>query len=130
MDIAEIEPHNIEIKIKHPATGKYVGIKFECQSTESDAVKAVRREATNRNLKLSVRNKTVDADEMEATAINFLAAAIVGFTFELDDDGKPGSFKGETLTYNTVNVKKLLGVGFIRGQVDEGLAETARFFTI
>lgn len=79
MDILAIRPHTIFVDLKHPGTGADLGVTLECQSLESDEVKAVVYRVTEAARRAG-RN-TVSLEKAEQNAIAVLSASIVGWTW-------------------------------------------------
>lgn len=128
MDINNIDPLTYNLRLKHPGNGKYVGLTITLNSTSNDATKKVERKLVDRRLKLSARGKNFNVDEVEDNGIEYLASAIAGWIWEIDDDGEPGSLNGQQPEFNLINARKLLAVDWIKDQIDEALADNARFF--
>lgn len=123
MDILSLQPGNISVEIKHPATGAPIGLTVECVSLEDDRVKAVERQIKNRALR-GGRN-TVTAEKIEDNTVEILAAAIVGWKW--DGELTLGDLKNPQLT--KMNVSKLLAVSWIAKQIDTALGDEAAFFS-
>ena len=123
MDILAIKPQTITVDLKHPATGMPIGISVECQSLESDAVKAVERQIKNKAMR-SGRN-TMTAEKVEDNAIAILSAAIVSWTWadgvELDGVKNPPC--------NQENKEKFLALPWAARQIDAPLGDETAFFT-
>ncbi|WP_379069369.1 hypothetical protein ACHMW4_03930 [Mesorhizobium sp. UC22_110] len=138
MDILSLQPGNISVEIKHPATGAPIGLTIECVSLEDDRVKAVERQIKNRALR-GGRN-TVTAEKIEDNTVEILAAAIVGWKWErpllAPAVGKKEAVYGEQPNLDgdenpqltKINVSKLLAVSWIAKQVDTALGDEAAFF--
>jgi len=122
MDLLAIKPDTAIVDIKHPSSGKPVGLKIECVSLDDDRVKAVERQIRNRALR-SGRNNTT-AEKLEAVTTEIQAAAIVGWTWS--DELELGGMKNPEL--NKSNVEKVLGVPWIAKQVNTVLDDETAFF--
>ncbi|MFG1462262.1 hypothetical protein V5F77_05110 [Xanthobacter sp. DSM 24535] len=122
MDILSIKPNTITVELKHPATGKPLGVSVECVSLESDEVKAVERQIKNKALR-SGRN-SMTAEKMDENTVSFLAAAIVGWAWS--GDASLGGAKNPALTAE--NKAKLLSTPWIAKQIDAALGDESAFF--
>lgn len=122
MDILSIQPHTITVDLKHPATGEDIGVKVELQSLESDEVKAVQRQMTNKALKSGRNNVT--AEKIEGNSLTLLAAAIV--SWEFSGDANLGGDKKPACT--AANKMKLLGNSALAKQIDQALGDETAFF--
>lgn len=122
MDILSIEPQTITIDIKHPSTNESIGLSVECQSFESDAVKAVQRAIANKTLRNGRNTQT--AEKLESNSIAILAATIVSWKWA--DGLTLGDLKNPPLT--PANKEKLLAVSWISRQIDTPLGDEAAFF--
>jgi hypothetical protein len=123
MDILSIAPSTITVDIKHPSTGKPLGIKVEVQSMNSDEVKAVQRMLHNRALK-SGRNAQT-AEKVEDGALAILAAAIVSWSWP--DGIELGKVKNPPCTAETK--AEALKLGWFAGQIDAAVGDESAFFT-
>jgi hypothetical protein len=123
MDIGSIKASTFSLEIKHPSTGESVGLTVELVSPTDDRFKRIERKVTDVAMKKRARGKTFTADELEENRNALIASTIVGWKWSKD-----GSFGGEKLEFNSSNVAKVLAVDWIRGQIDEALAEPANFF--
>jgi len=122
MDILSIEPQTITIDIKHPSTNESIGLSVECQSFESDAVKAVQRAIANKTLRNGRNTQT--AEKLESNSIAILAATIVSWKWA--EGLTLGDLKNPPLT--PANKEKLLAVSWISRQIDTPLGDEAAFF--
>lgn len=128
MDLGTIRSQNSTVEIVHPGTGKKTGLILELRPMHDDAVKRVTNSIKDHRLKLAARNKNFKAEELESGRFEILSAAIAGWSWGKDDDGKEASFAGEQLKYTPVNVRRILEIDWIADQVDEALGDTGRFF--
>lgn len=135
MDILSIAPQTITVEIKHPSTGKALGISVECQSMESDEVKAVQRQMRNRALK-SGRN-SLSAEKLDDGTLKILAATIVSWTWAKPPKAKGDKEEPEEPTLGTVknppctdeNKAKMLAQPWFAAQIDAALGDESAFFT-
>ena len=122
MDILSLNPNNITVHLKHPATGAFLGVAVELRSMESDEVKAVERQLKNKALR-GGRN-TVTAEKIDDNAIALLSAAIASWSFtdgaHLEGDKNPPCTEE--------NKRKLLAISIIAKQIDAALGDEAAFF--
>lgn len=130
-DLSEIQPSSsgVEVAIKHPATGKRVGLFVTMRAMESEEVQKVGRSIRTKANKLAVRGKAFTAEEEEANSIEIITAAIVSWRWGEGDDGVVGNWKGEQPNFTPgmagVILKKSV---VIRMQLDAELGDTAQFF--
>ena len=122
MDILSIQPDTITLDLKHPATGKLLGVTIELRSMESVEVRAVQRQIQNKALKAG-RNSTT-AEKIEDNTIAILSATIVSWVFA--DDVKLGDLKNPPC--NEENKRKLLSISALAKQIDEALGDETAFF--
>jgi hypothetical protein len=128
-DFGAIEPHNVPLQIKHPKTGKYLGLTINLRWFGSDPVKSVQRSITDRRLKLSQRRKDFNAEQLENANFDQLIAAIEGWTWEKNADGNDANIGGERPDFNAVNARNLFQrFPWIATQCDEKLAADEDFF--
>ncbi|MGA0564172.1 hypothetical protein ACO2RV_17135 [Ancylobacter sp. VNQ12] len=123
MDLLSIKPNTITVDIKHPATGKPIGLSVDCVSMESDEVKAVERQIKNKALR-SGRN-AVTAEKIDENTVSILSAAIVGWSWT--GEATLGGEKNPALT--AANKAKLLSIAWIAKQIDTALGDETAFFT-
>lgn len=123
MDIASLTPSNYMLELKHPGTGEPIGLTVELASVYDKRFKSTERRVTDAALKKRARGKVFTADEVEGNRDALIKSVIIGWKW-----AKDGSFGGEKLEFNSGNVDKLLGVEWIRVQIDDALAEPSNFF--
>lgn len=128
MEITQIKPLTVDVVILHPANNKPVGLTITVKAMEDDGVKQVQRRIADRRLKLGAKGQNFKAEDLEENAIVLIVAAAISWDWTEDADGEIGSFNGEQLDFNGVNVRKVLVVDWIRSQVEDVLGDTSRFF--
>ncbi|MGP2493505.1 hypothetical protein ACTDI4_17980 [Mesorhizobium sp. PUT5] len=122
MDLAAIKPNTSKVEIIHPGSGDPTGLVIEVMSQESPAVRKILRRQTDRMIKR--RGKKMTAEQIEEDAIERLAASVVGWEWKGN-----AAFGGKKLDCTPENVATVLGVSWIKGQVQEAVADEAEFFT-
>jgi hypothetical protein len=130
MDLTSLKMLNSTVvEIFHPETLEPIGLKITLASPESEKVKAMRNERTNRRLSAMQKGSkkaTFTVEEMEAETVAILVAATQ--SWELAGDA---SLWGERPECTAENVKRLYttpGLEWIRKQVDEAFGDQGRFF--
>lgn len=117
------QEEGIPVDIRHPATGKPLGITITVASYESERVKAVAREMGNQLL-LQQRRNPKKADSVEAheeRTFRIALAAIIGWE-GVEMAGKPLPFSRE-------NARTVLErYPFIAEQIDAAAGDRAAFF--
>lgn len=140
-DIFAIKPvDQLGCKIKHPGTGKEIGLEVFVRSLEHPDVKRITDAVRTKSNKMALRNKAQTAADERENSIQIITAAVVGWRWyeveEVDpnDDKKRvmvmGNAGGQQLEYTPANVRKVLEADPIRNQVDAFLTDEAAFFQV
>lgn len=111
------------VDILHPRTGAFTGMRVEVAGVDSAAYRAAEREQRNRRLQLlQLGNRSaLTAEEAEADALELLARCTVSWS-----GVREGSVEAPC---TPDNVRRLyLAYPWLRRQVDEAMADRARFF--
>lgn len=128
-DLGAIKFVEREVKITHPGTGKYVGLKLTLVSVDDPSLKAERRRIADRRMYLADRGKSFKAEEIEENQFSLLNKAIRKWEWEEDEDGEMGSLSGEQLEYNRASLRKLFDAApWIKEQVTQEFTNTEDFF--
>lgn len=122
MDLSTITPSTLKVEIRHPGTGEPTGLVIECVSLQSEQVKRVQRSITDKVLRS--RTRKLSAEQIEENAVEVLAAAVVGWEWR---DGATWA-GGKTLDFSPANVRVVVGVDWLRKQIDEALGDESAFF--
>lgn len=125
-ELLDIKPETAKLVLLDPRTNAPIGLTLLMQSPDEPGPKAISDRLGDVQRKKSNRNKILVAAEIEAAAIEFLAACIVGF--EVTD--KTLTIKGKAITYTNGAVAELLAQPWARRQVDEYAGEAANFFRL
>lgn len=127
-DIFAIKPiDQLGVKIKHPGTGKEIGLEIFVRSLEHPDVKRITDAVRTKANKANLRGKAQTAADERENSIQIITAAVVGWNW-YEVDGVMGNAGGAQLDYNPANVRKVLETDIIRGQVDSFLTDEAAFF--
>lgn len=123
MDILSLQPSTIVVSLRHPGNGEELGLKIECTSLESDAVRQVERRI--RAIALKAGPKAATPERVENAELDLLTAAVVGWTWPdtLDLEG----VKHPPCTVQNVR-KFFAGCRWAVKQVDTALQDEASFF--
>lgn len=122
MDLSSIVANTRTIQIKHPNTGKDIGLAIDIVSLTDDRVKTVERQNRNKIMRKGMRK--VSAESVDQSADDILIAAMTGWAWADD-----ATFHGEQPGFNSENVQAVIDeLPFVRSQIDEELANEADFF--
>lgn len=138
MDLSKIKPTSRTIEIRHPATGKNIGLRWQLVSLDDERLAKLRRTITDKRLHLEARGKSFKAEDIEANRMSILTTASIGWEW-YNPTGKKGDagfdpeaqavFNGEIPEFNLRNVKDVLTeLTWIGDQINESLGETESFF--
>lgn len=125
----------VEIELKHPVTNEPIGIFWSILGSDSDVFREYMRELANARIRKEAmarkrgRDSEVDTVEMaEERTIELLTVCSVGWR----SAEKPTiTFKGEELEFNVPNAKKVLvGLPWVRKQIDEGIGDLENFMKV
>lgn len=122
IDILQIIPQTIKVELLHPATGNPLGIKVECQSYQSEAVRQVQRMIQNKQLRSGRNNYTAEKSEADSRLI--LAAAIVNW--EWPENISLGSITAPSCTSETKEI--LVSQPWAFQQLDQRISDESAFF--
>lgn len=119
----------VPFEITHPGTGRQMGFRLFLRAIEADEVKPVTRRIENERLKLErTRKGGFNSDQIRQNGIDIISACVINWEWHEDADGNKGGFQGEQLEFNPVNLKKIINIDWLRGQVDRELMDESRFF--
>ena len=121
MDLNILSDITRTIDIKHPGTKEPIGLRVELVSQENPVYKAARRVILNERMKMEP--DAVTPEFLENQTVSLLASAFKSWEWLGD-----ACFNGEKLECTPANIKKLLGVGWIKNQIDLELGKVADFF--
>lgn len=107
---------------------KGMGFFITLRSPDSPEVQKVSRAIRTATNKTIARGKTLTAEQEIENSIAIISAAISGWRWGLDHEGKQASAGGEQLEFNPANVKRIVSVQNIRMQLDDQLMEEKQFF--
>lgn len=137
-DIANIKPVARTIEIRHPATGRPIGIRVSLVSIDDERLTKVKRAITDKRLHLEARGKTFKAEEIEENRIKINMTAMTGWewynpTGKQGDEGydaeEQATFNGEVPDYKPSNVRAVLTeLSWFGDQINEAIGETESFF--
>lgn len=129
-DVFAIKPiDQLGVKIKHPGTGKEIGLEVFVRSLEHPDVKRITDAVRTKANKMALRNKSQSAADERENSIQIITAAVTGWNW-YEVDGVMGSAGGEQLEYTPANTRKIIGTDIIRNQVDAFLTDEAAFFQL
>lgn len=121
-----------EVELRHPATNAPLGVFWTVLGSDSDVFRDYIKESTNERLRKDAmaRKKGRDVEvktiqDIEQETIDMLTLCSVGWR---TGDAQTITFKGEILSFNVPNVKKVLtAMPWIRKQLDEAMSDLANF---
>lgn len=124
MDIANLKPSERTIEITDPTTGENLGIRINMVSIDDDRLKAIKRKITDERLRLSQRNKSFSAEQIESNANKILWAAVTGWEWY----GKDVTFLGEVPEFSQRNfIAVVEALPWFRDQLNEEIEDRAAF---
>lgn len=124
MDIANLKPSERTIEITDPTTGENLGIRINMVSIDDDRLKAIKRKITDERLRLSQRNKSFTAEQVENNANRILWTAVTGWEWY----GKDVNFLGEVPEFSQRNFYAVLEtLPWFRDQLNEEIEDRAAF---
>lgn len=137
-DLADVKPVERTIEIKHPGSGADLGVKVTLCSVDDERLKKIRRQITDKRLKLERSGKSFDADDLERNRLEIRLASMVAWEWYnptgvkgddgYDEEAMP-SWKDDLPVFNRKNVSEVLSeLSWFADQVDEALGETDAFF--
>lgn len=128
-DISEIKFVDRDVKITHPGTGKYIGLTVTLVSVDDPTLASERRKIADRRMYLADRGKSFKAEEVEENQFSLLHKAIRGWKWEDDEDGEPGSFKGEQPEFTRAMLRDLFKAApWIKTQLTDEFTSSEDFF--
>lgn len=107
-----------QLEIVNPRNDEVVAV-FDVVNIDSDRPSAIRRRYEKALLKNRRPNKDIDLEDIERQALDILAACVVGW--------KDVVWQGQPLPCTPENVKKLLGMKWVRTQVERFVSEPGHF---
>ena len=114
----------VTLDILHPLTGEATGTRVEVASTDSTTYRVAEREQRNRRLQqlqLGNRRVALTAEESEADSLEMLVRCTVSWSGVREG--------GVALPFTPENVRRVYtAYPWLRRQVDEAMADRARFF--
>lgn len=124
MDILSVQPNVRTLVVKHPSTGKPIGLEIDFRSFDSEEVQMVERQLRQRALRAGRSNTSVDKlDENEYTLLHAVTAA-----WRWGKGLKLGELENPPL--NRVNTEKLYRLApWVKKQLDDEMRDEASFFT-
>lgn len=127
-DIFAIKPvDQLGVKIKHPGTGKEMGLEVFVRSLDHPDVKRVTDATRTKTNKMALRHKAPSAADERENAIQIITAAVTGWNW-YEVDGVMGNAGGQQLEYTPANTRKMMEADIIRAQIDTFLTDEAAFF--
>lgn len=124
MDIANLKPSERTIEITDPTTGENLGIRINMVSIDDDRLKAIKRKITDERLRLSQRNKSFSAEQIESNANKILWAAVTGWEWY----GEDVNFNGEVPEFSQRNfIAVVEALPWFRDQLNEEIEDRAAF---
>lgn len=131
-DLANVKPVERTVEIKHPATGADLGVRVTLCSVDDERLKKIRRQITDKRLKLEQRGKNFAADDIEQNRLEIQLASIIAWEWynpTPDDKDAMPSWKGEKPVFNRKTVSEVLNdLSWFSDQINEALGETDAFF--
>lgn len=137
-NIAEIKPAPRALEVRHPGTGRPIGVRLTLVSLDDERLAKVRRGIQDKRLYLEARGKTFKSEEIESNRLSILTTAITDWewynpTGKSGDDGYDAEampeFNGDVPEFNLRNVREVVStLTWIGDQVNEALGETESFF--
>lgn len=133
LDVTKFASAGVEIAIKHPVTGKPIGLYIGIMGKDSETYKEIVRERSNEAVKKAVaaeasgeQMQPPSYDEQQERELDLLAALTISWRQE---NGKSTvKFAGEELIFTANNVKMIYRrFDFIRNQVDKSIADVSLF---
>lgn len=128
MDLASVKPHTTTLHLVLPGTSKRIGLALELQSLTSPEVEAVDEQTRSEARDLREAGKEADKAFWEEAGVKRYCAAVVGWTWGEDFEGKPGNWKGEQLEFTPENLRKVISHDVVFPQVMRAAGDEARFF--
>lgn len=129
-DLSTLKPaQGVELRIKHPATEAFVGVRIFTISPQDPKMRSIRRMITDQRIKLEAKGKYFKAEDLEQNQRNFLFAAMTGWDWGKDDNGEEATFEGGKPDFDKTTVNKVFdSLPWMQSQLDEFLAEDKNFF--
>lgn len=137
-DLANIKPTSRTIEIRHPGTGRPLGVRVPLVSLDDERLTKLKRSITDKRMHLEARGKTFKAEDIEANRLSIIMTAMTGWewynpTGKEGDEGydpeEQATFNGEIPEYKPSNVRAVLTeLTWFGDQINEALGETESFF--
>ncbi len=106
------------LELSHPVSGEPTGLKLTLAGPDSRVQRASRLTMADELADLAAADGRVSAENREKSAIASLARCVLAW--EISDDGK-------VLPLSHVNATRLLGVAWVREQIDTFAGNRANF---
>lgn len=128
-DISDIQSTEAILEIKHPRTEKALGISVTLLSIADSKLSTLKRQITDRRIKLEQRGKSIMAEEIEENGYNIAFAALTGWSWGKDEDGVDATFHGKKPEFNRTNVIQVFTeLPWFLEQINIKIGETKDFF--
>lgn len=133
LDVTKFASAGVEIAIKHPVTGKPIGLYIGIMGKDSETYKEIVRERSNEAVKKAIAAEASGEpmqppsyDEQQERELQLLAALT---THWRQENGKDTiRLAGEDIAYSMNNVMMIYRrFDFIRNQVDKSIADVSLF---
>lgn len=122
MDASSIRSKNVEFQLKHPGTGKGIGIFIEVRPNDSDEVAAVQTEVIEEAQAAGRRGEEISFEDNKAQANRVHLAAIADIRFEGD-----ANWNGQT-SYSTALAAEMITAQWVKDQLVQQRNAKAAFF--
>lgn len=137
-DLADIKPVSRTVEIRHPGTGRPLGVRVTLVSLDDERLAKVRRAIQDKRLHLESRAKTFKSEDIEANRKTILTTAMTGWEW-YNPTGKEGDegydaeampeFGGNVPEFNRKNTNAVIeALPWFGDQINEALGETESFF--
>lgn len=128
-DLSTIKPAEIMLKIKHPATGRYIGVTVTVMSMFDERLKGVVRQIQDQRLRLEARGKHFKSEDIEDNGTEIAFRAMTGWVWEKDEDGEDATFHGKVPEFTKPVVKQVFTeLPWFKNQIDVAISEEKDFF--